>query len=516
MSELLDLVGKLESQHRAIPLGATNGERVFAKTEECVTVIGPPRSGKTSSIFIPAVALHPGPVVVTSTRTDLRDATLTARRAIAEEWGGDVYELVLDEAIALAPRAIPVAWDLAMGCEVWNVAQDRAASLIAASMTGKDDGHWRGTGQKLLAATLFAGRRNGLSDREIARKLDARDTADMAAYLWEESEHDEECMNASFTLQSILGEGAAAPDELASIFSTLTSRTLAGLRYTRFAGAIELEPIEILSSYSTLYITVRDQRARHMASLIAAFIEMLAAEWRTLSTAEKPNSLLLALDEVTNVAPAQSLPTIVTAGGGDKLQVLLGFQDPQQAGRWHDEDGVSQDRILLNATSHTVIFPGLADYNFLEGQTRLYGKSVKHDQHIRVSLEVTNSPQYATPARLIEERSRLEERMLGLAGTWRNHMATVVALQEATKIWAERIQMGIKPRFKDPGGARGVLDEVLTYTSTELRTERRDSLEPAELFRGQSERTVFVRSGNQGESREMLRHYEDPVWNRIL
>jgi type IV secretion system protein VirD4 len=516
LDKLLDLVGKLAAQQQAIPLGTKDGERIFAKTEECVTVIGPPRSGKTSCVYIPAVALHPGPVVVTSTRTDLRDATLAARQSIAAAWGGEVYELMVDEAIVPAHGTIPVTWDLATGCEVWNVAQDRAASLIAASMNGKDDGHWRGTGQKLLAASLFAGRRNGISDRDIARKLDSRQIDDMGNYLAYESEHDDECLNASYALQSVLGEGAAGPEERASIFSTLTARTFAGLRYTRATGASELDPCKILSSYSTLYITVRDTRARYMASWIAAFIEMLAAEWRTVLSADRPNSVLLALDEVANVAPAQSLPSIVTAGGGDRLQVLLGFQNPQQASRWHDEDGLPQDKILLNATSHTVIFPGLADYGFLEGQTRLHGKSIKHDQHIRVSRDIAVGPQYATPGRLIDERTRLEASMSELADSWRNRLAGAVALQEATKFWAERIQLGIKPRFKDPGGARGILHEILTCTSVDLRTERRDSLEPSELFLGQSERSVFVRSGSLGETHEMLRHYEDSLWRSII
>jgi type IV secretion system protein VirD4 len=251
---LLTLVAELAATRRSIPLDGWTEKMRFAKAEECVSVIGPTRSGKSSGIFIPAVAVHPGPVVVTSLRPDVRDATLNARRCIAEQYGGSVYELIIDDGVEPATGTEHVHWDLAMGCGRWNTALDRAMALVSASMTDRDDGHWRGTGQKLLAACLFAGRRSELTDRDIAKKLDTRDIEDLWENLSIEGEGNDEAADALFTMASVLGGGAAAPDELASIYSTLTSRPLAALRYSRPSNTVEFPPEAFLCTWSTLSV----------------------------------------------------------------------------------------------------------------------------------------------------------------------------------------------------------------------------------------------------------------------
>jgi type IV secretory pathway TraG/TraD family ATPase VirD4 len=53
-----------------------DGEWRFARSERAVLLVGPPRSGKTSGVIVPAVLAHQGPVVVTSTKPDVaRDGT---------------------------------------------------------------------------------------------------------------------------------------------------------------------------------------------------------------------------------------------------------------------------------------------------------------------------------------------------------------------------------------------------------------------------------------------------------
>lgn len=510
-SDLLQLVSELESRKQAIPLGDSASGRQFARAEECVSVVGPPRCGKTSSVFIPAVAIHPGPVIATSIRPDLRDETVVARARVAAAVSGTVYELVLDEAYPPAPQAQVVRWDLAEGCESWNVAQDRAASLIGASMTGRDDGHWRGTGQRLLAASLFAGRRNDLTDREIAGKLDLRDTEDLQDYLAREAATDEQSLSASYAMESVLGDGAAAPDELGSIFSTLTSRSLAGVRYTPPGNAVEFDVQRFLRSCGTLYITVREQRARYLAPWIAAFVEMLVTTWREIPRSEKPRSLLLALDEVANVAPADSIPSLVTSGGGDGIQLLLGFQEPGQARRWQE-----QSSVVLNGTSHTIIFPGLADEGYLGSLARLLGKSVQYDPHITISSELPASPRFASPQRLIEERTRLEAAISTLAGGWRHRFAHIAAIHESTRLLVERLRLGIQSRMAELKGADAVLQELLTYTRVDMKSDRREHIESADIFAGRGDRSVLVRSGPTAEFRDAPRYYEDPRWRAIL
>ena len=48
----------------------------FAGPEQSVMVLGPPRSGKTSTFIVPNVIATGGPVVSTSTKPDVLDATV--------------------------------------------------------------------------------------------------------------------------------------------------------------------------------------------------------------------------------------------------------------------------------------------------------------------------------------------------------------------------------------------------------------------------------------------------------
>src|ERR1700733_6782195 len=68
--EPLLAVGRLAaSAGGGVWLGAgDDGHWRFARPERAVLLLGPPRSGKTSSVIIPAVLAHQGPAVVTSTK----------------------------------------------------------------------------------------------------------------------------------------------------------------------------------------------------------------------------------------------------------------------------------------------------------------------------------------------------------------------------------------------------------------------------------------------------------------
>ena len=49
-------------------------------------LLGPPRSGKTSGVIIPAVLAHQGPAVVTSTKPDVARATASTRARDGRAW----------------------------------------------------------------------------------------------------------------------------------------------------------------------------------------------------------------------------------------------------------------------------------------------------------------------------------------------------------------------------------------------------------------------------------------------
>src|SRR6185437_727931 len=73
----------LQQVHRltrhGIYVGSGTTGWMWAGAQCSTLVLGPPRSGKTSSLVIPNILLSDGPVVSTSTKPDVMQATAAAR-----------------------------------------------------------------------------------------------------------------------------------------------------------------------------------------------------------------------------------------------------------------------------------------------------------------------------------------------------------------------------------------------------------------------------------------------------
>ena len=68
-------------------LGASEqGEWVTADRQSAVMVLGPPRSGKTSAVMIPALMGCAGAALSTSTKPDVMRATVAARAEVGQAW----------------------------------------------------------------------------------------------------------------------------------------------------------------------------------------------------------------------------------------------------------------------------------------------------------------------------------------------------------------------------------------------------------------------------------------------
>ena len=99
----------------------TDGRRlIWAGPQQAMLVLGPPRSGKTSTLVVPNVLAAPGPVLVTSTKTDVLEATLASRSQLGRCWLLDPTGTIEPPAGALPVRWSPVqasiSWDKGQGC----------------------------------------------------------------------------------------------------------------------------------------------------------------------------------------------------------------------------------------------------------------------------------------------------------------------------------------------------------------------------------------------------------------
>jgi hypothetical protein len=101
-----------------IYLGVGEAGWSWAGPQRSTLVLGPSRSGKTSSLVIPNLLLAKGPVVSTSTKPDVMEATSTARHG--EGWcflfdpSGEIECPPHVERIGWSPLTTAARWDAAV------------------------------------------------------------------------------------------------------------------------------------------------------------------------------------------------------------------------------------------------------------------------------------------------------------------------------------------------------------------------------------------------------------------
>jgi type IV secretion system protein VirD4 len=332
---------------------------IFTGPQHHALIVGPPRSGKTTSIIIPAVGLWPGPVVTTSTKPDVVDATAERRRLYGQTWVWDPTGT-----LPLPAGCRPACWSPMLGCAVWAVALRRAWALVSAARPDPrgEHLHWNERASALLAGLLHAG------------ALDARPLSDVIGWLHRRDVTgplDQLTARPGTRAAVDLLAGLAQTDgrELSGIYSTAAS-VLAAYRDPAVLAAADrpnFDPAAFAESTDTLYLVAPAADQAMHAPVVCALLDQIRHHHLTRRAPWPP--MLWALDEAANVAPLPTLPAVLADGGGQGLIVLTCLQDLSQARqRW----GTGADGFLtLHPT--TVLLPGVADTATLRAVSLLAG-----------------------------------------------------------------------------------------------------------------------------------------------
>jgi len=102
-----------------------------ADPETAAMILGPPRSGKTTAVMIPALMTASGPAVSTSTKPDVMDATWRARSEIGETW---LFDPSGTEPLPEGVRRL--SWSPVAAAATWDGALVMAKAMTAASRAG--------------------------------------------------------------------------------------------------------------------------------------------------------------------------------------------------------------------------------------------------------------------------------------------------------------------------------------------------------------------------------------------
>ncbi len=160
-ARVLESTDPLKAVHAEITRGGSgvylgegqNGQWRLAGAERAVLVLGPPRSGKTSAVMVPAMLAHPGPAVSASTKPDVLAASIAARSQLGAAWAFDPTGLGSGQA------ARSLRWSPVPTSRSWDGALLMARSMVAGAGVGAgtmDGTHWSKRASALLAALLHA------------------------------------------------------------------------------------------------------------------------------------------------------------------------------------------------------------------------------------------------------------------------------------------------------------------------------------------------------------------------
>ncbi len=353
-------------------------------------ILGPPRSGKTTSLIIPNVLASNGPVVSTSTKPDVLDGTLTARSALGRC-------LLFDPtgSVGRSQGLHPLHWSPLQSCTVWTSALSMARSLVeVGSATGGpralrgDNSHWTERAQALLAPLLHAGALDGTDMRTVLTWVDRRQALPAQQILAGEPGRPTE-------LARNLLDGIAATDEreLSGIWST-ASGALSAFRSDpalEITSEPDFDPSRFVRSSDTIYISAPAHRQASVAPMVVGLVEDIrrAAYARHAAGAVTSGPpVLLALDELANIAPIPDLPAMISEGGGQGLVTLACLQDLSQARhRWPDQaDG------FPSLFGTTVVLPGIGDVRTLDALSMLAGEEEIPTRSVSWGRTATDRP----------------------------------------------------------------------------------------------------------------------------
>jgi type IV secretion system protein VirD4 len=342
----------------SMPLGRRgDGSVLSVSCEQAVLVVGPPRSGKTRNVVIPAVLGAAGPVVSTSTKVDVLNATAEARRARGRVW-------LFDPAGSQSCPAgvIQLRWSPVRAASTWDGALLMTRAMVDAAPSAQgtmNEGFWTQRAQTMLAPLLHAA---AIADRgigEVVSWVMAHDLATPAELL--------HAAGAAWAELSLLGIAKSPDRERASVFAVVDGILAAyhGDAARAAAVAPNFDVAEFVASAGdSVFITAAAHQQQLVAPLVVGLLEEIRHATYAADRAGQDVQVLLALDEVANIAPIHDLPALVSEAGGQGLQVLACVQDLSQVrARW----GAEIAGGFLTLFGVKVVLPGVCDPATLTG-----------------------------------------------------------------------------------------------------------------------------------------------------
>ena len=364
VSGIDELRSYLRSRSAPLYVGVGAGGLVFAPPQQGVLVLGPPRSGKTTTLVIPNVLAAPGAVITTSTKPEVMAATAAAR-------GGDHGRCWLFDpggTTEAPPGVTPIRWSPVAVCSTWDESLLCARAMVGATRPGPpsgDAGHWLERAEATLAPLLFAASLSGRGMADVQSWVLRHDLSTAGDVL--------AGRGAAVAADVLAGIGDTHARELSGILST-TAGVLAAYRSTSALAVgerVNFDPGALVGTTDTVFVCAPAREQELLAPIAVAFIDAArAGAYQAARRGELETPMSLVLDEAANIAPLPGLPSLLSEGGSQGVVTLACLQDLSQA---RDRWGPAADGFL-SLFGSKVVLGGIGDLSTLELVSRLGGE----------------------------------------------------------------------------------------------------------------------------------------------
>jgi type IV secretion system protein VirD4 len=392
-------------------VGKSSQGDLWASVEDSFVAIGPPRQGKSTGIVIPRLKEWPGAAVVTSVRNDVELATVDFRKTDHRP------VLSLDPEFRSDLKGI--RFSLVRGCDNPLVAQRRASLLLSQMSTssGKENDFWSNSAQAVLRILLLIAALAGKEFDTVMEwlKTPKKLTEEVPAQFdkfrnaapngWKDELERIVGMAARETSEGILQTAVAALEAFVNpeLLKQLSPRGAPKDPDAKTKDE-QTDLKEFLKNRGTLYITASENVQKAIAPVIVVLItEIIEAAKQIASEYGRMDPpLLLALDEVANIAPIPNLAEIYSVAGGSGITMLSILQTTAQAKKRWGTDGF---QALWGATTVRIILGGVTDMETLKEMAALAGTRTE----TQVSYSTSDQGSSTSTSTVEKERMKPED-----------------------------------------------------------------------------------------------------------
>jgi type IV secretion system protein VirD4 len=354
-------------------LGRHDGRLLYAEERHALVAFGPPQSGKSAGLAVPALLEWEGPAVASSIKTDLLSATIERRRALGTVFVFDPFALAGTASQTWSPLDAAGTWDGALEV-AW-----RLASTGELDQRGVDGGDfWAIAAEQRLAPLLYTAARTGAGIEGLVRWTygqGARELDEALARLAGEAHDDGELADAHAAYDAVRAFETQADRTRSSIEATAQAllRAYRFARVARSAGSCEITADRLLDQPATLYLIGDAKTSKLLRPLFLALLGEIvdrAYERATRLGGRLAVPLLLCLDEAGNVAPLPNLAEIASTAPSHNIQLVSIFHDLAQARSRYGR----QTETVINSHRARMLLPGVADLDTLRYFAGLVGE----------------------------------------------------------------------------------------------------------------------------------------------